>query len=880
MQDVEIYIGETTALSGTITYQAGNNLTDSTKSFFINPEIVGNTIVNNTNGKRSTVVGIYGDQTIILDVPVTDFGSNTDSYTILQNQELADTFKDETISLTQSIKNTKDIAKVQTDFTQSFTLPASKTNNKIFKHYYRTDVLEGFDSRFLISSTIKMNGVNFKTGKIRLLGVKMKDNNPYAYKVSFVGNTVSLKTTFGDDELTDLPYLDAYNHIYSYSNIELYMQNGYNPTGDGAGTVSYPELMYPFISTSKNRYYYDTSETTNSQPQIPNVRNIFNNGTPSSDNNQDYRAIQYFDLKPAIKIYNILKAIEERYGFTISDDFLRTSVTSSGKPNVDGLFAKLYMFCNRKAGSLLKVIETDSAEVKLQDLTLGSGTEVRNSASRRANNVPTDNSAIVSTLFSRSRSHVNYEANITLVGGGSYDVELYDVDTEEVYYSQKNNVSSTFNLVYEFKTTTFGRVIYKPSLRVSTKGGVASFTTTSVTLVRTIAQPGVTTIVETGNYSKASIALSNGIDFRNKLLPKIKVIDFMTNLFKMFNLIAYFEGNELVVKTLDQYYLNSSHEEFNIDEYVDISSTEVNRSDIYNEINYEYKKANTIFAINSNEATNDEYGNERFNSEGNKIFDGKKYDVKVGFGHMIYENLLNNGSSSVSGTITDAASNYIEDLGQTFTENRWVINSVIVNNTTGEEAVVVKILDDENLELNKSGEFSSGNTYTIQATGAFSGITFGHTVSQDNAPVIDGGSLFLMDRISLTSNIWLTNKLVGVDASTPEQLTKLYVPANVYTGDSVGVRSINFGSEFDEFTNEVEEDSLFKTYHQNFILNIYNPQTRILKITAHLPLKVLLKYELNDRFVVGGKKYLINSIKTNLQTGKSDLELLTDNYGE
>ena len=57
----------------------------------------------------------------------------------------------------------------------------------------------------------------------------------------------------------------------------------------------------------------------------------------------------------------------------------------------------------------------------------------------------------------------------------------------------------------------------------------------------------------------------------------------MTNLFKMFNLIAYFEGTELVVKTLDQYYLNSSHEEFNIDEYVDISSSEVNRSEIYNE---------------------------------------------------------------------------------------------------------------------------------------------------------------------------------------------------------------------------------------------------------------------------------------------------------
>ena len=50
-----------------------------------------------------------------------------------------DLFKDETISLTDSIKNVRDIAKVFTTFTKSFTLPASKTNNKLFQHYYNFD---------------------------------------------------------------------------------------------------------------------------------------------------------------------------------------------------------------------------------------------------------------------------------------------------------------------------------------------------------------------------------------------------------------------------------------------------------------------------------------------------------------------------------------------------------------------------------------------------------------------------------------------------------------------------------------------------------------------------------------------------------------------
>ena len=42
-----------------------------------------------------------------------------------------DLFKDEQVSFNQSIQNIKDPAKIFTEFTQTFTVPASKTNNKI-----------------------------------------------------------------------------------------------------------------------------------------------------------------------------------------------------------------------------------------------------------------------------------------------------------------------------------------------------------------------------------------------------------------------------------------------------------------------------------------------------------------------------------------------------------------------------------------------------------------------------------------------------------------------------------------------------------------------------------------------------------------------------
>lgn len=45
--------------------------------------------------------------------------------------ERVDLFKDESVSLTQTIKNVKDLAKVFTEFTQTFSVPASSVNNKI-----------------------------------------------------------------------------------------------------------------------------------------------------------------------------------------------------------------------------------------------------------------------------------------------------------------------------------------------------------------------------------------------------------------------------------------------------------------------------------------------------------------------------------------------------------------------------------------------------------------------------------------------------------------------------------------------------------------------------------------------------------------------------
>ena len=129
-----------------------------------------------------------------------------------------DLFKDETITLTQSLKNVKQVDKIFTEFTQTFSVPASPTNNILFQHYYNFDIVGGFDARRKEPASIELNYIPFKKGLIRLDGVDLKRNKAYAYRITFFGETVALKDVLGENQLNALD-LAAYNKTYDYTSI-------------------------------------------------------------------------------------------------------------------------------------------------------------------------------------------------------------------------------------------------------------------------------------------------------------------------------------------------------------------------------------------------------------------------------------------------------------------------------------------------------------------------------------------------------------------------------------------------------------------------------------------------------------------------------------
>ncbi len=238
-------------------------------------------------------------------------------------------FKDETINLNQTIKNVKDFSKIFTEFTQAFTIPSSKANNSIFKHYYRADIIGGFDAKKKVSSEIKLNGVTFKKGFIQMMGAKLEKGACLSYSISFVGNTVSLKELIKDDELSDLTWLDGFNTTYSAANISTALQNGIDKFVDGINRTDC--LIAPLISHTKNLYYDSVSN------QGGDDGNMYPQGGSQNC------GLDWYDLKYSLRLAHIVEAIEEEYGITFSTDFFDSS---------NSVYWDLYMWLHRNSGSV------------------------------------------------------------------------------------------------------------------------------------------------------------------------------------------------------------------------------------------------------------------------------------------------------------------------------------------------------------------------------------------------------------------------------------------------------------------------------------------------------------------------------------------------
>ena len=698
-----------------------------------------------------------------------------------------DLFKDETVSLTQTIQNVKDIAKVFTEFTQTFSVPASSVNNKIFQHYYNFDIDFGFDARNKADAKLELNDLPFKNGKIKLNSVDLKNNVAHTYNITFFGNTVNLKDVLGDDLLSSLGALDDNSQVYAYQDIVDILQ-GF-PTGNN-------NIVVPLI-THTNRLIYNSGEHSQFDPEAT-TNNIF----PHGSGTQQQNGVDWKQFKYALRIQTIISAIETKYtiangygsDIVFSDDFFNDTTNEE--------FDDLFLWLHRKKGNVETPSFGEANWTQVNEL----GTETTTGDY----DVMTPIANVLGGEFTINSSYGDY---------GAYDFDLLFTPTNLLLpYDVRVTETNTGTVVVE--NGIVGQYYFYQNQELD--DGTYTIDIRSEQLV-TFSAGGIKWTADVEERDDEQQTLNGSVSFSNantfstsavfefnitQQIPKIKIIDFLSGLFKMFNLTAYVDDTgTIVVRTLDSYYADST-QVYNIDKYLDTTKSNVEVALPFKEINFSYKGLGTLLAKQFEQIYNSGWGSISYKLN-NRIYDAptENYKVELPFEHMQYERLY---------------------------------------------------------DINPSG------------TGASTTVQYGYFVD-DNFEPYYGEPLLFYPILNNGTSIRIRDE----ETEDEDDITRYFIPSNSLALDCATTKvNIHFQNELNEYT--VREsgdpacftDTLFETKYKTYIQDVFNEKRRLTKITAYLPMKVYYNLQLNDLIELGQDRYKINSMKTDLTTGKTEFELL------
>jgi hypothetical protein len=530
-----------------------------------------------------------------------------------------DMFDDESVSITDTIKNVQDISKVFTAFSRSFNLPASKENNKIFKHYYNFDITGGFDARVRVSAEIQLNNISYKLGYVKLEGVSLKNNKAHTYKITFYGETISLKDTFGEDKLSSLSWLNNFSTkpsgdplLFEPDDIRIYLTTNVSKTVD---LIPYTNPIQVPLLTHTQRLFYDSAAVHNESAD--NVYFDSGGGLPH------HHGVKWNELKYAIKISIIVKAIEEQYGITFSTDFFNNTNTA---------YEPLYMWLHRNKGSVTSGSDNIVYLVNDWANSTQSISSMTNS-NLLINNIPTFYSSLLTLTPASGFGANDYQFKILENGSTVFTSGIIQgVGTSLRFNTPRLNTTVIIECPANI---TFSSIVWDIS-------GVG---------------PGPTNYTNT--YTASNVVIANDFEFIiTQQLPEMKVIDFISGLFKMFNLVAYVEDDIIVVKPLDDFY--SSGTSYDISQYIDVETSEVNAALPFREIIYNYEGTKTFLAAFHNQLFNQEWGAEDYTGDSLLNFAGEIYKVQLPFEHMKFERLRDvNGNAQ-----TDIGWGYCVDDNQ------------------------------------------------------------------------------------------------------------------------------------------------------------------------------------------------------------------------
>jgi hypothetical protein len=499
-------------------------------------------------------------------------------------------FADETITITSSIQNFNDLGKIFTDYSKSFTVPASAVNNKIFSHWYENSVSDGFDQRKKYFGRIEIDDIPFRFGKFQLEKADKKDNKIESYTINFTGNLTQLKDRFKEDKLNSLRDengVSCYNELnfnYTYSNVSAIL--------DGI-TVLSQTVAFPLIANDRR---FECG--TNSDSDITTTAGTIDSQT----------------LFPAIPVYKIFEFIQSAYGLTFSGVFLQSTI-----------FTKLWLY--------LKNAEKFAIRTELLQVDLFNTTNA-NFFDLATNEMKFSFSLFPSGVIGRIRGTIAiFPTNNTI----PYTLSVYDNGV--LYQTYENLLGLYFTNFFDKNSSQEAQfngqfIQHKFTFFISSEFPLTFATRFEV--VRSTTGNDLQLSFANNQTPATNQTTSTVLNIRN-YVPDITVEAFVIGIIKAHNLmIIPLNETSFEFITMDAYFQRGRY--LDITEYCGTDEEQISKPRIFKTIKFAFEKSENVLNNAFRGLFNRDYGDLDYTNA--DITSTEVYDVKLPFEDIMYERYI------------------------------------------------------------------------------------------------------------------------------------------------------------------------------------------------------------------------------------------------
>lgn len=566
---------------------------------------------------------------------------------IFINNTQIDLSEDLSIPLNYAIADIREPQKRNTNFSKTVVLPGTASNNVLFSHIWDIGVnlISSGNTNFnpTFNPNLKADVLVLQDGNEVFKGFAKLDNivntdGKVEYEMSFYGNLANIFTTLGESKLSDLD-LSEYDHTYNKTNQtnswatsiikngSTYVNfSGGNPTGEG---YVYPMIDYGFGNgTSFDvRHFYPAVYVKTIIDKIFSEAGFQYQST--------FFTSQFFKRLIIPYTENTLRYSDAQLAQITSQASNLSSMPYSAGPGTNPTWWNLQ-------GQILQ-FNNDSTAPNV-DLGNNFNTSTYKYTAPKAGNY------FITLYVAINVKHNNSTSPDTLFYQGSLPSQIFrSIGTIDI----KGGGNTLLNSISVFLTTSLNVTVTGNALLVLVPTNITSGTTTSTyyysiqtnvyltagqqvwgaynSTISNIYKFGGTCTVNfepatylNVKYNDLTLAEGDTLTMNQILSQKVKQVDFLSSIFKMFNLYVDQDNttsNKLIIETRDDYFASSGGTTLDWSYKLDYSKA------------YELKPMGDLESRNYLYTYKDDsdYYNELYKKKFGEIYGQKDYDINNDF---------------------------------------------------------------------------------------------------------------------------------------------------------------------------------------------------------------------------------------------------------